>query len=236
MKIVVLNQGKLHHKYLISRLSEYYEISLIAVEENQLIPPFDTYHPYEKDQELYERDMLLKNTDINLNQISKTINSNNINDSIVLSSIQKIKPDIVLTVGTGLIKPALIKLCPDGFINLHGGDPEYYRGLDSFLWAIYHKDFLKLTVTLHRLNKMLDDGDIIKQGRIKLCNDMQIFQLRSENIKICLDLVTNAISLFNQSGSFISNSQKKKGRYYSFMPSVLKEISVNNFNSFIKNL
>ncbi len=236
MKIVILNQGKNHHKYLISKLSEHFQISLIIVEKNQLKPDFDTYHSYENQQDSYEKEVLLKNTDIKLNDISRTIESENINDEVVVSSMNKVNPDIVLTVGTGLIKSSLIKICPSGFINLHGGDPEYYRGLDSFLWAIYHKDFSRLKVTLHRLNNKLDDGEIIEQEKIPLNKKTKIFKLRTENIKICLDIVTKSISFYEKNGEFVSYSQKKKGRYYSFMPGVLKEISVKNFNKFVTTL
>ena len=65
MKIVILNQGKQHHKYLISKLSEHFEVSLIIVEKNQLKPAFNTYHFYEEQQDLYEKEVLLS---IDINQ------------------------------------------------------------------------------------------------------------------------------------------------------------------------
>jgi len=236
MKLVILNQAKNHHKYLIKNIAENFEVTAIITELESLKPSFKTHHSFEDEQDIYEKESLLNNTNINLNDISQTFESKNINDNIVLSTITKLNPDIILTVGTGLIKSSLINLCPDGFINLHGGDPQYYRGLDSFLWAIYHKEFSKLVVTLHMLNKKLDDGEIIQQGQIKPQKNLKIYQLRSENIKICLKLVISSLSLYDLLGEFVSNPQTKKGRYYSFMPSVLKQVCVKNFNNYINSI
>ena len=44
--------------------------------------------------------------------------------------------------------------------NLHGGNPEEFRGLDSHYWSIYHNNF-NLYSCLHKLSYKLDDGDII---------------------------------------------------------------------------
>ena len=233
MKIVVLTKGHAHHKYFISKLSDNFDIKLIVKEKKSISPPFDTYHSYQEKEAVYEKEVLLKNVNVRLADISNTIESNNINDNIVLSSVNNIKPDIIIAIGTGFIKPPLIEICPSGFTNIHGGDPEYYRGLNNFLWTMYHKDFDKLVVTLHIINKELDDGDIVKRGKVELRGDMQVVKFRSEQIKTCLDLVISSISSYEKNGKFLSNPQKKKGRYYSFMPSTLKEIAINNFNRFI---
>ena len=233
MKIAVLTKGYSHHKYFISQLSNSFEVELIVKEKKSISPPFNTYHPYQEKEALYEKEVLLKNVNVRLADISKTIESNNINDNVVLLSVKNIKPDIIIAIGTGYIKSPLIEICPSGFTNLHGGDPEYYRGVHNFLWTMYHKDFDKLLVTLHRVNKDLDDGDIIKRDKVKIRKNMEIFQFRSEQIKTCLDLATSSISLYEKNCDFLSKPQKQKGRYYSFMPSALKEIAINNFNKFI---
>ena len=236
MRLVILNQAKNHHKYLINKISENFEVEAIITEKESLRPNFETHHSFEDKQDIYEKESLLKNINIDLNDISQTFECQNINDKFILSTLTKLKPDIILTVGTGLIKPPLIDLCPNGIINLHGGDPQYYRGLDTFLWAIYHKDFSNLVVTLHMLNNKLDDGKIIQQGQIRLTSNSKIYQLRSQNIKICRQLVFSTLTIFEQKGILVSKTQLKKGRYYSFMPSVLKEICVKNFNNYVNRI
>lgn len=236
MKLIILNQAKNHHKYLIKNIANFFDIDGIFIERNQLKPTFVTHHSFEDDQDQYEREVLLNNTDIDLSEISKLYECENINDRDVIDNIRKINPDVILTVGTGLIKKELIALCPNGFINLHGGDSEYYRGLDSFLWAIYHEDFSKLVVTLHMLNSKLDDGDIIQKASIKIHDKLEIYKLRAENIKLCLKLTVSSLSSFDIFKEFVSSPQKRKGRYYSFMPAELKHSCIKKYNNYIKTL
>ena len=89
---------------------------------------------------------------------------------------------------------------------------------------------------MHRLNSFLDDGEIIDISRIKLNNKSNLYSLRAENTKICIDIVLKALNTFHKKNNFNSVPQKMKGRYYSFMPSALKEICLNNFNNFVGKL
>ena len=138
--------------------------------------------------------------------------------------------------GTGKVSKQVIQVCPNGIINLHGGNPEEYRGLDSHLWAIYHHDFSGLVTTLHRINEELDDGDIILQMPIQLRPDMGLHELRRYNTDVCIEMVLSAFDMFNRQGYMIDRPQQKRGRYYSFMPSVIKEICLKYFNQYVVNL
>ena len=40
---------------------------------------------------------------------------------------------------------------------------QYYRGLDSDLWAIYHRDYKNIGVTIHMVDSELDTGEILYQ-------------------------------------------------------------------------
>ena len=236
MKLIVFTTDTPHHLYFVKKLSENYRISNIIVEKQSLSPPFDVHHPFEDQRDQYEKKVLLDGLNDRFDDFSKTIEFENINDEKCVKFISDKSPDVILTFGTGIIKKNIIDKCPDGIINLHGGDPQYYRGLDSHLWAIYHKDFTQLKVSLHRLNTILDDGEIIEQKSIKITKGLKLYMLRAENTKLCIELTCDALRKFSRDGIFRSIPQRKIGRYYSFMPSVLKEIAFLNFNNFVKGL
>ena len=59
----------------------------------------------------------------------------------------------------------MISIFENKIFNLHGGDPEKYRGLDSHYWSIYHNDFKSLITTLHKVRPILDTGEIVLQGK-----------------------------------------------------------------------
>jgi len=236
VKVIVLTTETPHHLYFVKEVSSIFNIIGIGVESKSLKPPFKTHHTFEDERDHYEVKKLLDEKKVNFEDFCETKAFNDINDRGCVQFIENLKPDVIITFGTGLIKNPLINLCPNGFINLHGGDPEYYRGLDTNMWAIYNQEFEKLIVTLHRLNSKLDDGEIIERAQISLDKNSRIIKLRSENTKICVKLTLSALSSFNQLGSFTSKPQKRKGLYFSFMPSDLKEVCINNFEQHIQKL
>ena len=167
MKIIVLTTFTIIY-YFVKKISKYYDINTIIVEKECLAPPFNTYHAYEAERYDYERKELLNDEDLKFENFSKTLEFKNINDEGCVKFISNQKPDVIISFGTGIIKNSIIQICRHGIINLHGGDPQFYRGLDSHLWAIYHKDFSNLKVCLHRINNILDDGEIIDMRSIKM--------------------------------------------------------------------
>jgi methionyl-tRNA formyltransferase len=143
-----------------------------------------------------------------------------------------------MTVAFGVrrLKSETIKELPGVLLNLHGGNPEKYRGLDTHLWAIYHSDFNSLVTTLHVLAPRLDTGDIVRQGRIPLRKDMPLYELRAVNTEVCIDLVKGAVDTLSSQGKLTLTKQKEAGRYYSFMPSVLKDQVKHRFEAFTGKL
>ena len=65
---------------------------------------------------------------------------------------------------------------------------------------------------------------------------MSIKELRKKNTEICIKISLEALREFKNEGSFISRPQEKIGRYYSFMPSVLKEVCRIKFEKFSKTI
>ena len=236
MKIIIFTTNTPHHLYFVKNISKQHRISATILEKKILSPPFNTYHPFEDLRDEYEKIELLEGLNLEFDDFSKTIEHDNINDKECVKYISKQKPDVIVTFGTGIIKKAIIDKCPNGIINLHGGDPQQYRGLDSHLWAIYHKDFSQIKVSLHRLNEAIDDGDIIGQKSIQITKDLELYMLRSKNTKVCISLTLSALNKFSKKGLFQFTPQKSIGRYYSFMPSVLKETCLYNFNSYLETL
>jgi len=156
-----------------------------------------------------------------------------ISDDKAVEILKSARCDIIIVFGTGKIPKEIISLYPGRIMNLHGGNPEEYRGLDSHLWTIYNNDFENLITTLHHVNEKIDDGDIISQETIRLKLGDKLHQLRSINTNACLKLVLEALKSFQQKGKFAARPQVKKGKYYSFMPTEHKGTCVENFEKYI---
>ena len=118
----------------------------------------------------------------------KTFKVDNINNLKVIDILKKNKVKYLIVFGTKKITSNILKLYKDKIFNLHGGNPEEYRGLDSHYWSIYYNDFNNLVSCIHILNKKLDDGKIIFKAKLKIPKKTKIHQLREINTKICINI------------------------------------------------
>jgi hypothetical protein len=126
MRVIVLTTETPHHLFFVKEVSTVFNIIGIGVESKLMKAPFQTHHSFEDERDRYEVTELLQEKRVRFKDFCETKAFNDINDERCIQFVEDLKPDVIVTFGTGLIKNSLINLCPDGFINLHGGDPEYY--------------------------------------------------------------------------------------------------------------
>ena len=234
MRLVVLTTQTTHHAYFVRELANTASVQGVLVETKALAAPFKTFHSFETDRDQYEHDMWFNGGEIDIHRFADTVRFEDLNSPEARRHLKNLKPDAVVVFGTGRLVPEVIAVCPYGMVNLHGGSPEDYRGLDTHLWAVYHQDFESLVSTLHRVTSELDAGDIVAETAVPVSANMGLHQLRAANTEKCLSLTIQAIKDFSATQTFASRPQKREGRSYSFMPSVLKEICVINFRRYTR--
>ncbi len=233
MDVALLTTDTAHHAYFAAKLAERFAISTIVVERRIAVAPFETFHPFEAEREGFERDVLLAGVERRLEAIAPVHEAESANHA--LDHLRAVSPDVVLVFGTGRLAPETIELAPI-CLNLHGGNPEEYRGLDSHLWAIYHRDFDGLVTTLHHVDAGLDTGDVVDIVPVPISRDMHLYELRSSNTEVCVQIVLDAFERIDSTGSAPSRPQACRGRYYSFMPGVLKDRCVREFERYTATL
>lgn len=237
MRLMILTTQTSHHAYFIKEFAKLYPFTKAVVETKSIAAPFDTSHPYLFEQKCYEEELWFGNDTPQISKIVDTLSVPSINDPSVGEFISEHAPDLVVVFGTGKINIKSIYAIPDGrLLNLHGGNPEKYRGLDTHLWTIYHGQFDQLMTCLHKVAPDLDAGDIVARKKIFLRANMGLHELRAENTKLCVQLVKEAVKKLDQTGKVDSTAQIQKGRYYSFMPSDLKEYCFHKFKQFTATL
>jgi methionyl-tRNA formyltransferase len=234
MKLVVLTTETLHHAYFVRELQRAHPIAEVLVETEARRAPFPTAHPFEITRDQLEREVFFGGQPRPISAFAPCQEWTSMNRPEAVAALARARPDVVVVFGTGKLSPEVIAVCPQGIINLHGGDPEEYRGLDTHLWAIYHRDFANLVVCLHRLNARLDDGEILARAPIPVSPGLTLPELRARNTQVCVELTRQALDEHARTGSFTTTPQARIGRYYSFMPAVLKDLCVANFERFTR--
>ena len=232
MNVSLLTTETIHHNFFIREILKLdCDLSVFVETRKTSTFNYETYHPYEVERDKYELNRWFNGSNIPTSQIYSVKQVDNVNSNFAISLIKDSNPDLIIVFGTGLIKKKLIDLYPEKLINLHGGNPTKYRGLDSHLWTIYHKDFNNLITTLHKVDQGLDTGEIIIQSKIPLCSKDSLVTLRAKNTEVCINLCEYAINMYKKDKKFLSIPQLERGRYYSAMPSVLKTICIKNLEN-----
>jgi methionyl-tRNA formyltransferase len=236
-KIVVLTTETPHHLFYLQEMMKFHAIAGVVVERTSLAPKFETKHPFESERDEYEWSTFFDGKRLESKEIvSSSVYVDDVNSPEASKQILEWAPDITLVFGTRRIQSSVIDSIPGSILNLHGGDPALYRGLDSHLWAIYHKDFGNLVTTLHTLTYDLDAGDIVGKLQLPLVRNMRLAHLRAINTRACIDLCKDAIHSAYQPSGIPRYKQPSVGRYYSFMPSCLKELCVGYFEKHTRAL
>ncbi len=234
MKIALLTTQTPHHTFFVREIAARFDSVQAFCERQSLRPTFDTSHPFETERDEFERNRWFRGADPRIDEFVPATTVDTMNGTEGLSSLSSWRPDVAIVFGTGRLSSVVLENGPSCFLNLHGGDPEEYRGLDTHLWAIYHSDFGGLVTTLHRINSSLDDGDICLQERISISAGMRLCELRLANTEACVRIAVAALSSVREQGDVPSRKQRRAGRYYSFMPSPIKEICLKRFENYTR--
>lgn len=235
-KVLVLTTETLHHAFFVRELRQAGHEVTAFVETGSPSFPFPVAHPYEEERDAHERRRWFDGGDGSVRDEADVLAFASLNDGDAVEAVHRYRADVAVVFGTGKLRPEVLSALPRQKLNLHGGDPERYRGLDTHLWSIYHRDWSGLVTTLHDIRPELDTGDIVERRRIPVYRNMPLHELRAANTELCVRLTAGALRSFAQAGRIAKTPQSAKGRYYSAMPAVLKSQCLRAFATYTRDL
>lgn len=234
-RILLLSTDTPHHRYYINRLiDEGIPLENCAFETTSLHAPFAVGPTFEADEAAFEEANFFTNVRRDLDRVEISLVPD-ITSSEGVEAIRAIRPDLGVVFGTRRLPMDVISLFPDGLINMHRGIATRYRGLDSDLWAVYHKDWDNIGGTVHMIDADLDTGPILGSESLQLSPGMACHQLRYHTTKIVTRLTARILKDY-LADRMEGVAQKKTGRYYSFMPVDLKRIVARRFDRYCEAL
>ena len=222
-KIALIGTDTPHRRFIINKLFQLgFPIKLCIFQKSSLLPKFNT-KPNWFSQEYNALNDAFSSINLTLNNESAVHYVDTLNSIKVINKLENENINLFIVSGAGIIKNELLKLISLNALNVHMGNAHEYRGLDTNLWAIYHKDFRNVGVTVHALDKTLDTGDVYRYSRLKLKEDTPIWMLRYYESIIAIEILKDAC-IEKANGTIKLVKQKSIGRYYSFMPGAIKDI------------
>lgn len=117
----------------------------------------------------------------------------NINEARVQECLQMEKPLIILDHGTSIVKKHILEAA-DLALNLHWGLSPYYRGTACTEWALINWDPLNIGVTIHKLGKAIDGGDIVAQARADVSADDTVHSLNMQLTRLGTELIIETLN------------------------------------------
>lgn len=168
MKVVALGRSQLLYDSIRHLYNQGIEIVMIGTSKQS-----PEYSVGENDFENLSKDIH-----------AKFINDIHINNNDNINLIKELNAEIAISVNwQGLISEDVINLFPHGILNCHFGDLPRYRGNAVANWALLN-DESEVVVTIHKMDKELDSGDIVLQERVKISSNTTIGEIYSECEKI----------------------------------------------------
>ena len=234
-KILILYTGVAHQVYLVNQLKVWgFPICGIVCEDPIPHPSFDTSFPYISERAEFEGHALFDDISSEISQ-TPVYPVDDINSQSTAELVNKINPDIGIVFGTKRLRPRIIDSFENFILNIHRGFAAEYRGLNSDFWAIYHHDIDNIGVTIHRVDRDLDTGPYTFMERMPIRRNTKIWQLRGLTTMFAAKLLHDTLESYSDK-KLSFHTQEKRGRYYSFFPTIFMERSATYFHKYTSRL
>ncbi len=129
----------------------------------------------------------------------------------IIKYVNESEHDMLVSLGWGrYIHPSILK-CYEFCLNCHGGILPYYKGARVYM-ASYANIADEYGVTIHYINEKFDDGDIVRQAKIKLFLEETPEILHRRLCELTAIILPDAIdSVFS---GYQGETQVGESRYY----------------------
>ena len=128
-----------------------------------------------------------------------------INDSSTLNKLKMFESSVIVC-NSGILKENVLSLTNIIFLNIHTSKLPQYRGMNNVEWALYDNN--DVYVTVHKISRGIDEGDILYQDKIdienkdlKLIEDYRKYCFYKSNLvigKAINKLIKNEITFIEQ--------------------------------------
>lgn len=135
-----------------------------------------------------------------------------INAPQVLDRLRQEQPDIILDHGTSIVHNRILETA-ELSLNLHWGLSPYYRGTHCTEWALINWDPYNIGVTIHKLVKKIDGGDIIAQQRATVTPDDTAYSIDMQLSYMGAGLVCDILDRVKKGNSLYFTGQQSSVGY-----------------------
>lgn len=160
------------------------------------------------------------------------------NSKETISFVTKLEPEIILSIGSVILKDEFIGLPKKGVLNVHMGILPEYRGIGVTEWPILDSDSLEtinVGVTLHFIERGVDTGPILLKKTISLKGLKDINDLESNYLPLMVDAMHEGIKMIRDNKQSQMVQSSSEGKQFFYLHNRLKEKAENKLKELLKN-
>lgn len=120
---------------------------------------------------------------------------NDVNNPTSVALLTRLRPDVCLVLGTGILRGPALSLGCRYTLNIHGGIVPMYRNVHSDFWAVLRNDFGNIGVTIIHLDEGIDSGAIALQRRLLADPAESLFSIRYRNARLSVETAMDALAV-----------------------------------------
>ncbi len=223
-KILIISGDLLKHKYVAIRILKEFGNSNVIFEKY----PKNILKKYSKKNSTILRNHFnnvkkyekknFKNYCRNNNSLLKKktlfqLTKRSINSNKTIEKIKKYDPKLIIVNATSILKDKFLHNFKNKIINIHAGLLPYYKGTGCNVWTFYNQELEYTGVSIHFVNKKIDDGNIITQKQSLFIKDDNTHSIGCKNAILGAKLVIKSIKFLiknpNYKGKIIKTKNKK---------------------------
>lgn len=136
-----------------------------------------------------------------------------INSPAFAAQLRRLNPDVLLVTAAPILKPEIFEIPRLATLNVHRGIAPAYRGERNLFWALANNDFDNLGVTLHRIDRGIDTGPVLKYGYPALDPRDTEASLTAKSMRLAAQMIGDALDDAPETG-LQGTRQHAAGRCY----------------------
>jgi methionyl-tRNA formyltransferase len=147
--------------------------------------------------------------------VEKILNVSSVNDFECIEAIKELNADVIIVNGTRIISSKVLESTSALFINTHAGITPQYRGVHGAYWALVSNDKENCGVTVHKVDKGIDTGEIVKQSTIEISKPDNFITYPFHQYGVAIDLMKATLNdIKNNNFKSFKKENVKSNLYY----------------------
>ena len=181
MKAILLTSTFRRHQFVANYLSSRCDLLGVWQEVKTFVP--ERYAATAEDEDVIRRHFDARDAaeeqcfaadarlSLDAGALHRRVEPGGCSDSDEVGRMERLRPEVVLVFGTGILKGAVIDAFAGRMINIHLGLSPYYRGAGTNFWPLVNGEPEYVGATIHYLDAGIDTGPIIAHTRPRIGRD-----------------------------------------------------------------